>query len=128
MKSIVGYIFERLKLTSKSNTSNDNMLKGYCENGNFFRDFQKNDIKYLKKNDEWSEKCFKALKDKFINKYDIIPNWSEAIGFYKIGRTPNIQNLICMIYSNSYIYFTPDNEHLAESLGQDIFDIMDEIN
>ena len=126
MKSIVGYIFERLKLTSKSNISKDNILQGYVANGDFYRDLQKADIKYLKTNDEWSKKCFKALKDKFSNKYDVDINWNGAIWIYKKGRTSDTKDLICMIYSNAYIRFR--DEDFVESLGQDIFDIMDEIN
>ena len=80
----------------------------------------------FKVNDEWTSKCYEALKEEYKWSYKVEMNWSGAIGFYKKGSRPCLKNLVCYIFGESYIDFGP-NEHLRDTLGKGITQVISKV-
>lgn len=84
---------------------------------------------YFSKDDEWTNKCFDALKSHYSSSYNIeLSSSGQSICFYKKGKKPSLKNLVCAVYGNELdlISFGP-NENLKDSLGKQIIEIIDEV-
>ena len=85
--------------------------------------------KYFRKDDEWTNKCFDALKLHYSSLYNVeLSHSGHSICFYRKGKKPSLKNLVCAVYGNELnsIDFG-SNENLKDSLGKQIIEIIDEV-
>ena len=84
---------------------------------------------YFSKGDEWTNKCFDALKSHYSSSYNVeLSSSGESICFYIKKKKSSMKNLVCAVYGNvlDLISFGP-NENLKDSLGKQIIEIIDEV-
>ena len=85
--------------------------------------------RYFRKDDEWTNKCFDALKSYYSSLYNVEMSHSGwSICFYRKGKKPTLKNLVCAVSGNELnsIDFGP-NENLKDSLGKKIIEIIDSV-
>ena len=85
--------------------------------------------KYFWKDDEWTNKCFDALKSHYSSLYNVeLSHSGHSICFYRKGKRSSLKNLVCAVSGNELnsIDFGP-NEYLKDSLGKQIIEIIDEV-
>ena len=85
--------------------------------------------KYFRKDDEWTNKCFDALKTYYSSLYNVeLSHSGYSICFYRKGKKSSLKNLVCAVYGNELksIDFGP-NENLKDSLGKQIIEIIDKV-
>lgn len=101
------------------NDSYDNISRN---NGKYERNVN-NKIRFTENN---AQKYFDALEKEFGRQYRLDIGFGGSIFFYKPKGQMTMKNLICMVSSNYYIDFGP-NESLVDTLGPQIMKVIDSV-